>query len=157
EVRSLDPHLPISKMQLMRTLIADSLAQPRFRMLLFSIFGGLALVLAAVGIYGVISYSVGQRTQEIGIRMALGAQRRDVFALVLRRGMQLAGGGAGIGLIGGIALTRVLRSLLYGVTPTDLATFAGITTLLAAVALMACWIPARRATTIDPVIALRQE
>jgi len=157
EVRSLDPHVPITKLQLMRTLVADSLAQPRFRMLLLSIFGGLALVLAAVGIYGVISYSVSQRTQELGIRMALGARRKDVVMLVLQQGMRFAMWGVGIGLVAGIAMTRVMRSLLFGVAPTDPATFGAITILLGAVAAMACWVPAHRAAKADPMEAIRYE
>src|SRR5205814_6900095 len=126
EVRSLDPHLPITKLQPMQTLVSNSIAQPRFRMVLLSIFGGLALVLAAVGIYGVLAYTVSQRTHEIGIRMALGAQPADVLGLVLRHGMRLAIFGVGAGLVGGFALTRVMRNLLFGVSPTDPFTFAGI-------------------------------
>ena len=157
EVRALDPHLPITKLQPMQTLVSNSIAQPRFRMVLLSIFGGLALVLAAVGIYGVLAYTVSQRTQEIGIRMALGAQSADVLGLVLRHGMRLAVFGVVAGLLGGFALTRVMRNLLFGVSPTDPLTFAGISLLLLIMALIACWIPARRATRVDPVVALRQE
>jgi len=157
EVRSLNSHLPVTTLQPMQAIVSDSIAQPRFRMVLLSIFGGLALVLAAVGIYGVLAYTVSQRTQEIGIRLALGAQRSDVLGLILRQGMRLALFGVIAGLLGGFALTRVMRNLLFGVSPTDALTFAGTSLLLAAVALIACWIPARHATRVDPIVALRQE
>jgi ABC-type antimicrobial peptide transport system permease subunit len=123
---------------------------------MFSIFGVIALLLAAVGVYGVISYSVSQRTQEIGVRVALGARRSDVLRLVVGQGMRLAGIGLAIGLVGSLGITRVIRSLLFGVTPTDPLSFGLITVFLTAVAAIASWLPARRATGVDPIIALRE-
>jgi putative ABC transport system permease protein len=141
----------------MDSLLASSIARARFSALLLAVFASVALALAAIGIYGVISYVVAQRGHEIGLRMALGAQARDVVRLVLRNGMMLAGLGVAIGLAGAFALTRVLTSLLFGVTPTDAVTFVTVSALLLIVAFLACYIPARRATKVDPLVALRYE
>jgi putative ABC transport system permease protein len=141
----------------MEQRLSDVLAPQRFWMRLFGIFAGLAVILAAIGIYGVMSYSVSQRTHEFGIRMALGAHRRDVLRLVMKRGLVLALIGVAIGIGGALALTRLISGFLYGVTATDPLTFAAVALLLTAVALAASYIPARRATKVDPLVALRHE
>jgi len=156
-LQQLDPELPLAGVATMDQLLADSLSRSRFTMLLLGIFAGVALVLAAVGIYGLIAYSVTQRTQELGIRIALGAQRRDVLRLVLAQGTRLTFLGVAIGLFAALALSRLLSTLLFAVSATDPLTFAGVATLLAVVALLACFIPARRATRVDPIVALRYE
>jgi predicted permease len=143
--------------QTMDSLISDSLASQRFSMTLLAAFAVLAVVLAGVGIYGVISYVVGQRVHEIGIRMVLGAQRQDILRLILGRGGKLAGLGVALGLVAGLGLTRFLASLLYGIGATDPLTFAGVSLLLTVVALAACYVPARRAAKVDPMVALRYE
>jgi putative ABC transport system permease protein len=152
-----DPQLPLTKVETMDEVAAGSFAARRFNMLLLVIFAGLALVLAAVGIYGVMSYAVTQRTQEIGIRMALGARAIDVLRLIIRNGMSLVVIGVVIGLAGSVALTRLLVTLLFGVTPTDMLTFVTVSAVLIVVALVACYLPARRATKVDPLVALRYE
>jgi predicted permease len=157
EVSMLDKDLPVSNIKFMDEIVAGSVSQPRVYALLLGIFAGLALVLAAIGIYGVISYSVTQRTHEVGIRMALGAQTRDVLALIIKQGMALALVGIFLGLIVSLALTRVLASQLYGVSSTDPVTFAAISLLLIFVAVIACYIPALRATKVDPMIAVRYQ
>jgi putative ABC transport system permease protein len=141
----------------MEELVAQSVAQRRFGMFLLGAFAVLALLLAAIGIYGVVSYSVTQRTQEIGVRMALGASAADVMQMVLRNGMSLALIGVGLGLAGAFALTRLMARLLFAVTPTDVTTFALVSFGLIAVALLACYLPARRAMKVDPLEALRYE
>jgi len=156
-VRNLDKELPIFRVTTMEQLVADSMAQRRFTLWLLGIFAVTALLLAAVGLYGVLAYSVSQRSHEIGIRMALGAQGSDVQKLVVGQGMKLVLLGTGIGLVGAFALMRLMASLLFGVGAADPVTYVAITSLLAGVALLACWIPARRATKVDPMIALRYE
>ena len=157
QIWKVDSQLPITDVKTMNEVSAASFAARRFNMLLLTIFAGLALVLAAVGIYGVMSYAVTQRTQEIGIRMALGARAIDVLKLIIRNGMALTLLGVGIGLAGALALTRLLTTLLFGVTPTDKPTFAAVSAVLILVALLACYLPARRATKVDPLVALRYE
>jgi predicted lysophospholipase L1 biosynthesis ABC-type transport system permease subunit len=143
--------------QTMNEVIADSLARQRFLMILLAAFAATALMLASIGLYGVISYLVGQRTQELGVRIALGAGRKDILRLIVNHGMKMALAGVTIGLIAAFGLTRLLSEMLYGVSATDPATFAVIALLLAAVALLACFVPAWRATRVDPITALRQE
>lgn len=156
-IHALDPDLPVYAAQTMGEIVETSFAAQRFAGLLLGLFAGIALILAAVGIYGVMAYSVGQRTQEMGIRMALGATRRDILRLVLGRGSLLTFAGALIGLLACLGLTRFLASLLFGITATDPVTFLGVAFVLGAVALFACYVPARRATRVDPLIALRYE
>jgi putative ABC transport system permease protein len=152
-----DKSLPMARILTMEELMSTSVAQPRLEAILLGLFGGLAMVLAAVGIYGVMSYSVTQRTSEIGIRMALGAGRMNVLVMVIAQGLRLAMCGLAIGLVLAFFVTRLMTKVLFGVSPTDPATFIGIAILLAAVALLACYIPARRATKVDPMVALRYE
>ena len=157
QVAAIDKNLPVSEVTTMRELLANSIAQKRFSMLLLSLFAGLALVLAAVGIYGVISYSITQSTQELGIRMALGASRGNILSLIVGQGAKLALIGVGLGIVASLLLTRVLSSLLYGVSATDPIVFAGLAILLTSVVLLACFIPAQRATKLDPMLALRNQ
>ena len=156
-IRSVDPGLPMARVITLRHLIDNSMTQPRFAMLLLGSFAGTAVVLACIGMYGVISYSVAQRTREIGIRMALGATQQDVFRMVLWQGGRLAGLGIFIGLAAALALTRLMTSFLYNVHATDPITFVFVSLMLAAVALAACYFPALRATCVDPMISLRDE
>jgi predicted permease len=156
-IHAIDPDLPLAKVATLATLVDDSMSQPRFSVFLLGLFGVLALLLASIGMYGVISYSVLQRTQEIGIRMALGAQRRNVFGMVLGQGARLAGLGIAIGLVAALGVTHLLAKFLYGVRPTDPLTFVGVSLLLLGIALLACYLPARRATRVDPMVALKYE
>ena len=157
EVLQLDKEQPVFRIETLDQLIATSTGHRRFSMMLFAVFAAAAIALASVGLYGVMSYAVTQRTHEVGIRMALGAQRRDVLGLILRQGLRLTLGGIAIGLIAAWAATRLLINMLYGVTATDPLTFAGVSLLLIGIALLACYIPARRATKVDPMVALRAD
>jgi putative ABC transport system permease protein len=157
QVKAMDPDQPITYMRTMNEILSRLVWQPRLYAILFGVFAAVALALASVGIYGVMAYSVSERTREIGIRVALGAERRDVLILVITRGMKLALIGAAIGLGASLALTRLMRSLLFEVSATDPLTFAGLAALLTAVAMLACYLPARRATKVDPMVALRCE
>ncbi len=157
QVRAIDSDVPVTHVQTMETVLGASVAQPRFSMLLVGLFAGLALVLSTVGIYGVMAYSVSRRAHEIGVRMALGAGAGQVLKLVLKDGMSLAFAGIAVGLLGAFGLTRLMASLLFGISPKDPLTFASVAAFLALVALIACYIPARRATKVDPLIALRSE
>jgi putative ABC transport system permease protein len=156
-IHAIDKDLPIFSVFTMDQLFGNSLAQRRLTLILLASFAALALVLAAVGVYGVIAYTVRQRAHELGIRMALGAQRGDVLKLILAQGLKLALAGVAIGLVAAFALTRWMESLLFGVRPTDPLTFCLIAVVLLCVALLACWVPARRATRVDPLLALRRE
>jgi predicted permease len=156
-IKAVDPDQPAYAVRTMTEVLDQSLAMRWFNTVVVSLFAGSSLLLAMVGIYGVIAWTVRQRTREIGVRMALGAQRGAVLALVLRRGLKLASTGIVLGVIGAMALTRFLRSLLFGVGPVDPLTFIAVPLLLAFVALLACWLPARRAANVDPMEALRCE
>ena len=157
QLRQASGGLPVARVRSMEEVVVRSTARQDFNMLLLTIFGGSALVLAAIGIYGLMAYSVQQRTAEIGIRMALGAQARDVLRLVLKQGANLALAGIALGVAGAWCVTRLMTSLLFEVTPTDAPTFFGVAILFCAVALAACYIPARRAARLDPMVALRYE
>jgi putative ABC transport system permease protein len=156
-VRQQDPNLVVADVKTMEEVVSTSVARQRLMMLFLTIFAVAALLLAAVGIHGVIAYSVTQRTQEIGIRMALGAQARDVLTMVVGHALLLAGLGITIGGAAALMLSRVMTNLLFDITPLDPLTYGGVTLMLAVVAAVAAWLPGRRATRVDPVIALRAE
>src|SRR5205823_11446726 len=149
-------NVALGNVRTMEDTIARTLLKRKFTMTLLTIFAGIAIALASIGLYGVMSYSVSQRTREIGIRMALGAQRRDVLQLVIRQGMLLTIVGVGLGLAGSFGLTRLISSLLFGVSATDIGTFGAVSSLLFVIALLACWLPAR-ASRVDPIVALHTE
>jgi putative ABC transport system permease protein len=156
-VRSIDPDIPAYHIKTVEEYLDGTIAIPRFNTVLLGIFAVLALVLTSIGLYGVISYSVAQRTHEIGIRMALGAQPRDMLRLVVGQGIRLGVYGVGLGLIAAFAFTHFLSSLLFGITATDPISFATVVVTLLAVVVLACYIPARRAMRVDPMVALRYE
>jgi putative ABC transport system permease protein len=156
-VQEIDPAQPLSQVRLLHDWLEESAAQPRFTTTLSGVFAIVALLLAAVGVYGVLSYSVAQRAQEIGVRMAIGAERAEILRLVLRGGMAAALPGIALGLLGALALSRVLGTLLFEVGARDPLTYAAAGVALALVALIACYVPAARATRIDPMTALRAE
>ena len=157
ETKAVIPNLPPPLIRTMDDLISETVAQPRLQTGLLSMFAGVALVLAAVGLYGVLAYTVTQRHREIGIRLALGAPKRNVLSLVIAQGMKLVLAGVAIGIAGALALTRVMRNLLYQIEPNDPLTLLAVSLLLVATALLACWLPARRAARVDPMEALRYE
>jgi putative ABC transport system permease protein len=154
---AVDPAQPVSNVRAMDEFVADSISIQRFAALLLTVFAGVAVVLSAIGLYGVLSYSVSQRTHELGVRMALGAERRQILRLVQTRGWKLAGCGLGIGLVGALALSFVLQSLLYDMSAQDPLTFVAAAIILALTAAAACYFPALRATHVDPLVALRHE
>ena len=156
-VRQVDRAQPVAEVREMERIVSEAAAQPRFNSLILGLFAGAAQLVAGAGIYGVMSYAVTQRTHEIGVRMALGAQTRDVLRLVVGQSLRLTLSGLAAGLVGAFALTRVMTALLYGVGPTDPSTFAGSALLLMAVALLSSYLPARRATKVDPLVAFRYE
>jgi putative ABC transport system permease protein len=157
EVAALDSELPVFNVRTLEETLSRSVAQPRFNTLLLATFAAVALLLTAIGLYGVVAYSVAQRTHEFGIRLALGAGARNVLMLVIGQGMKLALTGVGIGLVGALALTRLMTSFLFGISTSDPLTFVAIALLLIFTALLACYIPASRATKVDAMVALRYE
>jgi putative ABC transport system permease protein len=156
-VSQVDPNVALGNVRTMQDAIAKSVTTRKFAMLLLATFAGIAVALAAIGLYGVMSYSVSQRTREIGIRMAVGAQRKDVLKLIVRQGMFVTAIGVGAGLCASFGLTRLMAALLYGISPTDSFTFVFLSLLLFVIALLACFFPARRASGVDPMVALRTE
>jgi putative ABC transport system permease protein len=157
EIQAVDPNQSVANIATMEELLVRDAGSRRLGMILLSVFAGLALLLASLGIYGVLSFVVAQQTREIGVRMALGAQVRDVIALVLKKGMRWVLIGVILGLLAAFALSRLMTSLLFGVSAKDPMTFVSIALILTAVALLACYLPARRATKVDPLVALRYE
>jgi len=156
-VRQLAPGTTVDLVAPMEQLVSNSISRPRLYAVLLGIFAAVATVLAAVGMYGVMAYAVAQRTREIGIRIALGAERADVMRLVVRKGLVLTGVGLAIGLVAATVATRYLESFLFGLTPLDPSTFVGVSLIFALIAMLASYIPARRATNVDPLVALRYE
>jgi putative ABC transport system permease protein len=156
-IAAIDPEVPLARTRTLEQLMDESVARPRFRTTLLALFATVALVLAAIGLYGVMMYAVSRRTREMGIRMALGARPADVRNMVIRDGLTLAATGVALGIVCALALTQVMTNLLFGISATDPATFIGVALLLIAVALGACWLPARRAAGSDPILALRSE
>jgi putative ABC transport system permease protein len=156
EARALNPEMP-TKFETVKEIVSASLDNRRFSMIMLGVFAGSALLLAMVGLYGVMAYITSQRTHEIGIRMALGAQRRDMLGMIFRQSFALVLSGIGLGLLASIALTRLLSTMLYGVRATDVVTYGGVIGLLVAAAALASYIPARRAMKVDPMVALRYE
>ena len=156
-VRSTDAELPLYALQPMTAVLTSSIEERRFSMTVIGVFAALALLMSSIGIYGVLAYLVDQRTSEIGVRMALGADRGDILRLVLRQGLVLAAIGIAVGLVGAVFAARAIANMLFGVSPFDPVTFAGIALALTMVAALACYLPARRATRVDPLTALRQE
>lgn len=156
-IESYDRNINIARIQPLTTWVSDAVAQPRFRTLLLSAIAGITLLLAVIGLYGVVAYSTSQRTSEIGVRLAIGAQRSDVIRMVLAEGARLAAAGIAVGLIGAYWATRILSSLLYAVSPTDIPAFVGAAVALFLVALAATYLPARKAAAVDPMTALRTE
>jgi putative ABC transport system permease protein len=157
QVLGVDPNQPVYNVKTMENVIDDSMSASRMNTMLLSIFAGLAMILAMIGIYSVMSYTVTQNTREIGIRMALGAQARDVLKLIVGQGLVLTLIGVVVGVAAAFGLTRLMSSLLYGVTTTDPLTFVIVSVILVAVAVISCYLPARRATKVDPMVALRYE
>jgi ABC-type antimicrobial peptide transport system permease subunit len=157
QVLAIDKDQPVYDIAAMEQLLSRSVANPRFYMALLGLFAFISLVLATVGVYGILAFWVTQRTKEIGVHLALGAQQSDVMRIVMGKGFKLTLVGIALGLAGAFILTRVIHSLLYEVSPTDSITFAGLSLLLMSVAILACYIPARRATKVDPMVALRYE
>jgi putative ABC transport system permease protein len=156
-VASLNREAPVSEVKTMNTVVSEAASTPRSTTLLFVAFAGLALTLAIIGVYGVLSFLVSNRTREIGIRIALGAQRRNVMFLVMKAGVQFSFAGTALGIVSALVLMRVLSGELYGVSATDPITFCSVAILVAAVALVACYVPARRAMRVDPMVALRYD
>jgi putative ABC transport system permease protein len=156
-VQAVDPTQAVSQIRTMSDMVSESLAPRRFVVTVLGVFAGMALLMAVLGLYGIISYAVTQRTQEIGIRLALGAQRGEILGMVIGQGMWLAGTGVGIGLVSSVVISRLLRNQLFQVGPFDPLTFAATALILLGAALAACYIPARRATRVDPIHALRHE